>query len=115
MWKRTNPAEEILSCLEAEKSLLMSGGFKALSEAPDRKMALLEAMRGSEPDPEILRMVREKAARNAELLQLAAKALRDVSARMRSLTEQRPAFQSYTAAGGQRKIGGSADQVSRKL
>jgi hypothetical protein len=115
MWKKTDPFNEIIQCLEAEKTMLTSGKLEELSGSRDRKSELLDALGSGASDAETLHRIREKAAQNSELLRLAANALREVSARVRSLSDQKPTFQSYTAAGGRCKIGGSADQVSRKF
>lgn len=115
MWMKPDPADQILACLDEESALLMSGKFSELSDLPDRKAELLVRLATVPLDVDVLSNIQDKASRNGRLLEQAAKAMREVSGRLRSLTEQKPVFESYNSHGGRHKIGGHSGQLSRKL
>ena len=115
MWSKPDPVDQILTCLDKESSLLITGNFAELSDLPDRKTELLEKMSLIPVDVDVLSDIRAKASRNGRLLEQAVKAIREVSERLRSMNEKKPVFESYNAHGGRHKIGGHSGQLSRKL
>ena len=115
MWSKSTPSKQIIACLEHEYEMLKTGKFDDISTLSAKKEGLLKGLDPKSLAPATAQLISQMATRNGALMVEVMRALKEVSARLRSAEKPDRAFSSYTAVGGAVNIGGSSRVHSKKL
>ncbi|WP_424974824.1 hypothetical protein [Dinoroseobacter sp. S124A] len=115
MWNKPNPSKQIVECLEREYEILKTGKFDDIAALSAKKETLLRGLDPKTLKPAAAQTIGQLANRNRSLMSEVMRALKDVSARIRSAEKPDRAFSSYTAVGGAVNIGANARGHSKKL
>lgn len=115
MWSKSTPSKQIIACLEHEYEMLKTGKYSDISVISAKKESLLKGLDPKSLAPATVQQISQMATRNGALMVEVMRALKDVSARLRTAEKPDRAFSSYTAVGGAVNIGGNARGHSKKL
>ncbi|MEM1078004.1 MAG: hypothetical protein AAGI09_05700 [Pseudomonadota bacterium] len=115
MWSKAIPSKQIIDCLEHEYEILKTGKFDEISALSTKKESLLKGLDPKSLAPSTAELISQMATRNGALMVEVMRALKEVSARLRSAEKPDLAFSSYTAVGGAVNIGANARGHSKKL
>lgn len=105
--------DELEDLLDRERALLRSGAVEGLPRLTDQKTRLMAGLSAGAGQSNLTRL-REKAARNARMLNAAAKGIRSVTDRISALRAGPQTFTTYSASGTRATVGSKSGKVERR-
>lgn len=106
-------ADELEDLLDREKALLMAGAVRDLPRLADQKVRLLTRLSAATGQHGLAR-IRDKAQRNARLLEAAGRGIQSVTERIASLRAGPQPFSTYSADGAKATFGGKGGTMERR-
>ena len=97
-WFDLSPQDAMISLLEAERQLLLSGDLEALAKLADRKISLQEKLSKKKLDTQVLDRIQRQARRNEILLQAALEGIKLATERVKA-AQSPSAFSTYQKDG----------------
>lgn len=113
MSEADNLAEALEDLLDRERSLLLTGSLDGLGRIAAEKESLLSRL-GSDLPSEVLPRIREKAQRNARLLEAAGAGVRSVTRRIADLRAGPKPLSTYSPDGRKEDLGAARSKVERR-
>ncbi|MEL7105919.1 MAG: flagellar biosynthesis protein FlgN [Pseudomonadota bacterium] len=105
--------DELEDLLDRERDVLRSGAVQDLPRLADQKARLMAGL-SSAAGKATLAHLRDKAARNARMLDAAAKGIRSVTDRVAALRAGPRTFTTYSASGARAIVGSKGGTVERR-
>ena len=105
--------DELEDLLDRERTMLRSGAVQELSRLADQKVRLMKGLSAAAEQSSLTRL-REKAARNARMLDAAGKGIRSVANRISALRAGPQTFTTYAANGARATVGSKSGKVERR-
>jgi flagellar biosynthesis/type III secretory pathway chaperone len=108
-------ADGIMELLDRECDALKRADFAALGSLAEEKERLIARLADAPPAaPEMLARLREKAERNARLLQAVQRGLDSAAATLRRMRAPAEALDTYTQTGQRTRIGATQGSLTRR-
>lgn len=105
--------DELEDLLDRERAMLRTGALQELSRLADQKARLMAGLSAAAGQSSLTRL-REKAARNARMLDAAARGIRSVTDRIAALRAGPQTFTTYAANGARATVGSKSGNVERR-
>lgn len=106
-------ADELEDVLDRERGMLRTGSLRDLSTLAEHKARLMAKLSPAVGSDALIKL-REKASRNARMLDAAAKGIRSVTDRIATLRSGSTSFSTYSASGARATVGTKASRVERR-
>ncbi|MEO1238624.1 MAG: flagellar biosynthesis protein FlgN [Pseudomonadota bacterium] len=111
--KQSRLADELEDLLDKEYDVLRSGTIADIPRLADQKARLMSGLQAS-AGMVALGRVREKATRNARLLEAAAAGIRSVTDRVTALRAGPQTFTTYSADGARSTVGSNGRTIEKR-